>query len=229
MSIFEQFQQQAVDRLLSLPFFATPRTGLPDGIPVLPVHIKEIDSMIDIAVEQVGGLCILVGVLEAKVDAGCAGIPMFDTTWLVQTTDNPTLNESGVNGIEATENVILGLHGWAVDGFSGQTYLAPNSFNLLPTPEDKNRVHEARFKTHIAISQDPLPMVEPPVIVNDAGTVTITCATAGAPIFYTVDRSHPNPRNGILYTAPFSASGVTVKARAWLPGYQTSTQVSLST
>jgi hypothetical protein len=45
----------------------------------------------------------------------------------------------------------------------------------------------------------------------------------GAAIFYTVDGTFPSPRNGALYTAPFSVGpGLTAQATAWLAGYLSS-------
>lgn len=63
------------------------------------------------------------------------------------------------------------------------------------------------------------PTVEP-VVISGTSSITLSCATAGAAIFYTLDGSHPSPRSGTRYTAPFAlASGETVKATAWLAGY----------
>lgn len=59
---------------------------------------------------------------------------------------------------------------------------------------------------------------------------TLTCATTGAAIFYTLDGSNPTPRNptaflatGFLYS-PFAP--VTIKARAYLAGYRRSELVT---
>jgi hypothetical protein len=64
-----------------------------------------------------------------------------------------------------------------------------------------------------------MPLIEKPVIdVTDPGNIIITSATPGAAIFYTIDGTKPRPGK-TLYTAPFAASGVTIKARAYLIGY----------
>jgi hypothetical protein len=52
--------------------------------------------------------------------------------------------------------------------------------------------------------------------------------TPGAALFYTLDGSRPFPRNptASLFLAPFNAaSGTTMRARAWLPGYLPSAEL----
>lgn len=61
--------------------------------------------------------------------------------------------------------------------------------------------------------------IEKPVIdAGDPGAIVMTSATPGAAIFYTIDGTKPRPGK-TLDTAPFAASGVTIKARAYLIGY----------
>ncbi len=51
-------------------------------------------------------------------------------------------------------------------------------------------------------------------------TVTLTNATPGASIFFTVNGSEPSPTNGAGYTAPITLRGTTtLRARAFKPGY----------
>lgn len=72
----------------------------------------------------------------------------------------------------------------------------------------------------------------PVVITNNAGTVTLTCATAGAVIYYTKDGSFPDQAatdpvsaaainlSSQLYSAPFVVtSGEVIRAAAYLAGY----------
>lgn len=63
------------------------------------------------------------------------------------------------------------------------------------------------------------PQIDPPGgNYTSAQTVTVTCATAGAEIRYTLDGSDPN-ENSSLYTAPLTvAASMVMKARAFLAG-----------
>ncbi|HNX43044.1 MAG TPA: lamin tail domain-containing protein [Bacteroidales bacterium] len=58
--------------------------------------------------------------------------------------------------------------------------------------------------------------------------VTITCATVGASIYYTIDGTDPNNTgNGTLYTSPVAISSTTtLKARAYATGYDPSSIAS---
>lgn len=57
------------------------------------------------------------------------------------------------------------------------------------------------------------------VDIGTPSAVTISSATAGAAIYYTLDGTVPNPVNGTLYTGAVNAEGFTLRARGWLAGY----------
>lgn len=70
------------------------------------------------------------------------------------------------------------------------------------------------------------PQVATPAL-SGTSSVTATCATAGAQMFYTLNGNFPNPRNGTLYTAPVAvASGQTISVIGWLAGYTRSQQAN---
>jgi len=74
--------------------------------------------------------------------------------------------------------------------------------------------HDVTFTFDLALAQTS--KVLTPQISVSGGLVTITCATAAAEIYYTIDESLPTkaPPNGSLYTDPFTApdAGVVVRA-----------------
>lgn len=55
---------------------------------------------------------------------------------------------------------------------------------------------------------------------TNSSNLTLTCATAGASIYYTTDGSYPEPENGTLYSAPFAMpdTGTLVRAAAYKTG-----------
>ncbi len=62
-----------------------------------------------------------------------------------------------------------------------------------------------------------------PIISGTHSAVTITCATGGASIYYTLDGSFPGVTDAegaaVLYAAPFAAAvGQTVRAKAYMAG-----------
>ena len=76
---------------------------------------------------------------------------------------------------------------------------------------------------------------EKPVISPEEGQITadteisITCATEGASIYYTIDGTNPTEENGTLYSAPFTVEKTcTVKAIAVAEGYSASSIASAS-
>ena len=80
-----------------------------------------------------------------------------------------------------------------------------------------------RFRAKGGLSYNPS-VVATPSISNVVLTVSISCATSGAAIYYTTDGSIPTNTSGTLYTAPFEASGdgVVIKARAYLSALRAS-------
>ncbi len=76
---------------------------------------------------------------------------------------------------------------------------------------------------------------EKPVISPEEGQITsdteisISCATAGASIYYTIDGTNPTEEDGTLYSAPFTVDkSCTVKAIAVAEGYSVSSIASAS-
>jgi hypothetical protein len=116
--------------------------------------------------------------------------------------------------------------------FPAQSLSAPllcKSWRRIELRDPNLNKHRAYFTTQGGLTYT-LPVIATPAIVNNAGTVTLTCATPGAAIFYTIDGRNPVPRSGTFYAAPFNPGvGKTVKVKAWLAGYQASAVATINT
>lgn len=62
--------------------------------------------------------------------------------------------------------------------------------------------------------------VEVPTIAVNAGEVTLSCATGGASLYYTTNKSYPTPTNGTLYAGEFAqpAAGTLLRVVGYLAG-----------
>jgi beta-glucosidase len=83
----------------------------------------------------------------------------------------------------------------------------------------KGVIHDARTAKYVGIIKKP--------IVSVSGTsVTITCATPGAKIYYTTDGSTPSFIESHVYTKPFTfKKGAEIKAIAKIYGKDNSSLV----
>jgi len=86
-----------------------------------------------------------------------------------------------------------------------------------------------KVNLHLTVGRsDVLPRCAPLTVVQGAGTVTLTCATAGAEIWYTTDGTTPSSKlagnaSSYLYTGPVPVlSGDVVRAAAYASGYEKS-------
>jgi hypothetical protein len=230
-SILSQLQQQCADRLLADPMFA--------DVCVLTERIKDIESEIQRALgpwnEQGGktGLVAIVLTPTANVNFENVFGPFFDDIRIaVRVIENVPVNQdpntgTNVPAAEAAERVCNLLHLFMPDGASGPITAQKPTISLGNDPN--NLSYDCRFKTSGGLSTV-LPQVETPVITKNGAAYTLTCSTAGAAIFYTLDGSNPSPRNGTLYIGEFTpGTGVPLNARAWLAGYLASAQASVAT
>lgn len=215
-------QQEIVDRLLADPFF--------DDIPVFPEHLEALDNEIDRA--EILGLGIVVATIQADVQDPDVPGPYFnEIQLLVRIAEHPITNRNGGTGKtagEIAEKVCAVLHHWTPDSLSAPLVSAPPSIRVDAPPDDGWTGRACLFHTQGGLSYE-VPTLADPGIAVDAGTVTLSHATPGAVLFYTTNGKHPAPRNGTLYTAPFApGGGLTLKVRAWLPGYLPSAVVTQS-
>lgn len=231
MSVLVSIQQQCADRILADPFFT--------NVPVLTERIKDLNAEIATALAPItgaggkSGLAVVVLTPTANVHFENVFGPFFDDIRItVRVIENVTVNQDATHGTNipaaaAAEKICSLLHYFQPDSANGPVVSRRPGISLQDDPD--NLVYLCRFRT----SGGPvgtLPQVAAPAATNSSGVVTLSTATSGAAIFYTLDGSNPTPRNGILYTAPFTpATGLALKTRAWLAGYLTSDTTTINT
>ncbi len=224
-------QQQCADRLLSDPLFA--------NVAVLTERIRDIESEIARALgplnEQGGknGLVAIILTPTASVNFENLFGPFFDDIKIVvRVIENVPINQdtnTGTNipAADAAEKICALLHHFQPDSANGPILAQKPGITLGNDPNHLS--YDCRFKTSGGLTSVP-PQAATPVITKNSGVVTLACATAGAAMFYTLDASNPMPRNGTLYTAPFTPTpGQVLNVRAFLAGYLTSATATTTT
>lgn len=232
MSVIGSIQQQCADQLAATAFFA--------HITVLAEQVGDIINQAEMALGSataIGGkagafVCVMTP--AANVNFGNVGGPFFDEINIsVQVTVNVPVAEDencGVNvtALDICEQVCAALHQFYPTGANAPLVAKSPTIHII-NREDNLITYLCEFRCMGGVRTVP-PQVALPVITNTAGSISITCATAGAAIFYTLDGKNAAPLNGTFYTAPFTpATGLTLKARAWLAGYLASETATITT
>lgn len=115
-----------------------------------------------------------------------------------------TINNAGVVSVNLSENVVKVGSTTISAAFAGNTEYRPQTVS---------------YTLSVVDSRD---NVAKPVITFDNGNATITCATTGATIHYTIDGTDPTSSSSV-YSQPFPVTdGTTVKAIATMTGYKDS-------
>jgi hypothetical protein len=231
MSILSSIQQQCADRLAADTAFAF--------VPVLTERIADIQSEIARALGPLNGQSGKTGlvaiILTPTADVNHENVfgPFFDDIKIaVRIIENVPVNQdpnTGTNlaAADAAEKICGLLHLFQPASATGPITARRPSIALGNDPN--NLSYDCHFKTCGGLTTVP-PQAAMPVITSNTGQVTITCATTGAAVFYTLDGSNSSPRNGTLYTAPFTpGTGLILKARAWLAGYLASETTTFTT
>lgn len=219
MGLHLQLIDAVADRLLSLPYF--------EDIPVLARRKKDLGNEIQNTINNIGIACAVV-VTELTANFPNLFGPHFDLIKLqVGVVENRLVNGTGKLAEDVIEQAANALHQYCPANLTSPLSVDTPTIVEAPaeTATDKNkRLMVLRLKAAGGLAYT-LPQVAALTSAVGGGLVTLGCATPGAAIFYRTDGKQPNPRYGAgstLYTGPFAASGVTVKARAWLAGYETS-------
>jgi hypothetical protein len=184
-----------------------------------------IQGMIDRALSTIrgkdskSGAAVIVGLFSADADNPNMPGPSYpDSGNLVQVWENPVINTgtagTGKAAVDIAARIAQVLHHYYAAGI-GQTMLVQGDNAIQPIPLRELPSGTIGYYVRVSQALDALVLdkVEIPEISVDGltvpQTVTLSCGTAGASIYYTLDRSYPwagdagNPSTATLYTEPF--------------------------
>lgn len=234
LSILELDQLDIFARIQNDVFFVA-------GVPVLLQlkGITERDVAIKIGtVNQSNGLVgsvviVLMPTLRGR-DPDAPG-PRYDAIYEVQVIDNPILRRQQVGGTQQSADEIADRLRQILHRFTmgrGQTIYF-SSMKRVTVDEPKNSYIVGFNRT--SFDQPPPAVASVKISVSTAAypnTVTLTCGTPGASMWYTIDGSYPGSNSvacptAIKYTGPFTAPPATViRAAAEVAGFQQSQAIS---
>jgi hypothetical protein len=145
--------------------------------------------------------------------------PQLDILPIVRIITQPQVN-LGAGGTGLTAEVIAFrsirlFHFWKCDLAGATLYCDPRVMRPAPVKDMTKLVaYDMYFRARTALQAAGI--VAPKITVTD-GLAQITCNTAGVAIWSTMDGSYPIPGVGTstLYTVPFVASNVLIRAGAY--------------
>ena len=163
------------------------------------------------------GVLVNLPVADPSADADVPGAQMDSLIWL-DILSNDNLNFGLSNGANVSAEEVLAiiwqlLNQWLNKGIgSGNVFV--DGFDAI---EDKSGAYGYRIQVRLRMATDQPDRCSAPVGVINAGTLTLTCATAGAAIYYTTDGSMPGnyappasyPANtSLAYAGPVNVAGL---------------------
>lgn len=221
-----QIIQDAAAQLTADPYFS--------NIAVFSEDLGDPSNSIDLWLSKKTGIGVQLVTPKANVtkpDKGSQGTVYYDgiifwaTVW-----ENVKLNRgnsgTGKAALDVAETAACILHHYQPT-FAIET-ITLNSQGITIIPHPQLLGYRIGFTTQGGANYN-IPTVALPVVsaVASGGTstVTITCGTTNAFVFYSTDGTSPSPldKNGsprTPYSAPFTVpTGTQIKTRGWLPGY----------
>ncbi len=220
-----QDQEDIQGRLNGDPFFA--------GITVLLQRKGNIDAQVEqnlSVLNEKGGKIGLVAIVlmpTLTATAPDAPSPLYDVKATIQVIESPTFNlgdgGTGISAEQVAQYCRQILHHFS-DG-RGNVWVFQG---MDPLPVEEGKISYGVNITRRG-GDSKIAKVAKPVIAPTSGAtpqaITLTCATAAAAIWYTIDGSYPSAEGetAALYEAPFQlAAAATVRAAAQKVGLQQS-------
>lgn len=191
--------------------------------------LAEIEKSLGMVKERAGkiGACIVLLQPIANTNAAEVAGAILDTEFTFRVLEDPTLNKSDdgtkIRALTICRRLVGLHHLYHPAGVMG-VFVAKTPAIVPVVDAIAPVAYEVAF-TATESGFDPTVKVTTPVIAPVSGaapqTVTLTCGTAGASIYYTTDGSYPsavNP-NAFLYSAPFVVgAAAVVRAGAFASG-----------
>jgi len=164
------------------------------------------------------GLLVIVMMSEGEVPSPNGPGPALELVQVLRVIENPMINEgtdgTGLTVEEVATNVLSALHHWTNDG---RQSLYPAKTALKEVNLANGIGYDVSFKRLLQIT--PRTAVARPVLAIADPSMTITCATSGASIYYTTDGSFPSPLSGTLYSGAVDIgsldAGTVIRAAAF--------------
>lgn len=231
-SLFRDIQAFVAGQLEADSWFADA------GIEVISEFRGDIATQINTAIAQLGYF-VVVNTVVASCDPNKTDVrgPAFDKIEVqVSVGETRAVKESGTkSAAEIAERVLAVLHHYAEAGVFTSLLPDGNTLQLVAPPKEAaalSSLYLVKLKTTAVLRLvDTVTVADPAIVATNPAAVTITCATAGAAIWYTTDGSMPAP-NGTTstrYTGAFDATGAAkVRARAGRWGAKPSAIVAVT-
>jgi hypothetical protein len=239
--ILDQIEQDIAARLRGDTWFSQARQ-LPDqtwvSIPVITEQLGDLDTEVGKAVFQTSpGICLVVQALEWDMmykNVPGPYVPIEPIEVNLLGVENVQFNRGSISvpsptgTLKTIKATLLRaqslLNGWTPPSLTRA--LVCGKASLLQ--RDKGIVQyncgvTAAGGVFTALVQK----VATPIVTIANGRASIACATIGACVCYTTDKSQPSPqRVSNIYTAPFPITGgSTLTVNAWLPYWVTSDKI----
>lgn len=197
-------------------------------VPVLIDDEHDLDNRaaIDLGVrnyrgDKTGACVIVSAVAVLDLNTGQTPVPLMEISLVLEVMEdvqiNAGLDGTGLNAGEIVARLVQLLHQCHLDDrFTGFRLADDGPIQEIFSEQQGQRGFALRFVADDA-AFSVVASVQSVTIANAAGTITLTCGTASASIYYTTDGSYPGSGNpaATLYTAPFVPdAGSLVRAAA---------------
>lgn len=203
-------------------------------VPILDERLGDVNAEVE---KQLGlvksdsgkrGACVIVQSPTADDDRPAAPGGVLETKWTLLVLEEPLLNDDATKGhqkraLHICRRIVRVAKLYAATGLC--TSLIPDKPTIVPFGNPMASIaYQVRFAC-TEVGQGKMQKVAQPTFAPASGAapqnVTITCVTAGASIYYTLDGSHPyaGNANATLYAGPVNVPVAgTLRARAFKTG-----------